>query len=567
MLNQIKRWEIISKIKAKSEKEIIETLLKNRGLKTEKEKQEFFDPISPLKITLKSLGIKETEVKKAIDRIKKAKKTQERVFVYGDYDADGITGTATLWETLNAVGLNVMPHIPDRFSEGYGLNIETIKRLKEKDKSLGLIITVDHGIVAGKKVEEIKKLGIDLIITDHHQADKILPKPLALIYTDKIGGSGVAWIFAREICKKIQISNSTRQASASKFQIEERLQLAAIGTIADQLPLVGPNRSIVKYGLTELNKTKRPGLLALFEEAKIGPAPRSLGGVGTYEVGYVIAPRINAMGRLKHGLESLRLLCTTSKQKAIEISKNIGETNTSRQKIVEEVIVHTRGVYKDLDKQSIIVLSDESYHEGVIGLAAAKLVEEFYLPAIVMSVKGDIAKASARSISGFNIIEAIRELRDLYIEGGGHPMAAGFSILVANIAEFTKQINSIAKKGLTAEILQRKLKADMELDFSQLNFKLYKKLKEFDPVGTANPGPTFVTKKVEVVSVKKVGKTASHLKLKLKQHDFEFNAIAFGLGLTHFVNQSDVIDVMYQIDEDSWNGGGLIQLRIKDIRV
>lgn len=559
MLNQIKRWEIISKIKAKSEKEIIETLLKNRGLKTEKEKQDFFDPINPLKIPLKSLNIKESEVKKAIERIKKAKKSGERVFVYGDYDADGITGTATLWETLNAVGLNVMPHIPDRFSEGYGLNIETIKRLKEKDKSLGLIITVDHGIVAGKKVEEIKKLGIDLIITDHHQADKILPKPLALIYTDKIGGSGVAWIFAREICKKIQISNN-------KFQIEERLQLAAIGTIADQLPLVGPNRSIVKYGLAWLNKTKRPGLLALFDEAKLTGVP-PVRSIGTYEVGFIIAPRINAMGRLKHGLESLRLLCTTSRQKALEISKNIGETNTSRQKIVEEVIVHTRGVYKDLDKQSIIVLSDESYHEGVIGLAAAKLVEEFYLPAIVMSVKGDIAKASARSISGFNIIEAIRELRDLYIEGGGHPMAAGFSILVANIAEFTKQINSIAKKGLTAEILQRKLKADLELDFSHLNFKLYEKLKEFDPVGTANPGPTFVTKKVEVVSVKKVGKTASHLKLKLKQHDFEFNAIAFGLGLTHFVNQSDVIDIMYQIDEDSWNGGGIIQLRIKDIRV
>lgn len=553
----MKKWEIVSKLITKSEKEIVETLLKNRGLKTEKEKQEFFDPISPLKITLKSLGIKETEVKKAIDRIKKAKKTQERVFVYGDYDADGITGTATLWETLNSVGLNVMPHIPDRFSEGYGLNIETIKRLKEKDKSLGLIITVDHGIVAGKKVEEIKKLGIDLIITDHHQADKILPKPLALIYTDKIGGSGVAWMFSREIVKYFKIDN---------FKIEERLQLAAIGTIADQLPLVGPNRSIVKYGLAWLNKTKRPGLLALFDESKlkrVDPYKK----VGTYEVGYVIAPRINAMGRLKHGLESLRLLCTTSKQKAIEISKNIGETNTSRQKIVEEVIVHTRGVYKDLDKQSIIVLSDESYHEGVIGLAAAKLVEEFYLPAIVMSVKGDIAKASARSISGFNIIEAIRELRDLYIEGGGHPMAAGFSILVANIAEFTKQINSIAKKGLTAEILQRKLKADMELDFSQLNFKLYENLRAFDPVGTGNPGPSFVTKKVEVVSVKKVGKTASHLKLKLKQHDFEFDAIAFGLGLTHFVNQSDVIDVMYQIDEDSWNGGGIIQLRIKDIRV
>lgn len=553
----MKKWEILDQVKASSEKEIVETLLRNRGLKTEKEKQEFFNPISPAKISLESLGIKKSEVKKAIDRIKIAKKTGERVFVYGDYDADGITGTATLWETLNAVGLNVMPHIPDRFSEGYGLNIDTIVKLKEKDNTLGLIITVDHGIVAGKKVDEIKKLGIDLIITDHHQVDKVLPNPLALIYTDKIGGSGVAWIFAREIVNALKIKN---------FNIEERLQLAAIGTIADQLPLVGANRSIVKYGLTQLDKTKRPGLLALFDESKLKSSD-PFKKVGTYEVGYIIAPRINAMGRLKHGLESLRLLCTTSKEKAFEISKNIGQTNTNRQKIVEEVIIHARGVYKNLDKQSIIVLSDESYHEGVIGLAAAKLVEEFYLPAIVLSVKGDIAKASARSISGFNIIEAIRELRDLYIEGGGHPMAAGFSISVANISEFTKQINLIAKKGLTDEVLQRKLKADLELDFSQLNFKLYESLKLFDPVGTGNPGPSFVTKKVEVTAVKKVGKTASHLKLKLKQHDFEFNAIAFGLGLTHVVNQSDLLDIMYQIDEDSWNGGGIIQLRIKDIRI
>lgn len=553
----MKKWEIISKRLEDNVQGVVNSLLENRGIKTEKEKQEFFDPINPLKIPLKSLNINESEVKKAIDRIKKATKSSERVFVYGDYDADGITGTATLWETLNAAGLNVMPHIPDRFTEGYGLNIETIKKLKEKKPNLGLIITVDHGIVAGKKVDEIKRLGIDLIITDHHQKDKSLPKPVALVYTDKIGGSGVAWIFAREIVNALKIKN---------FNIEERLQLAAIGTIADQLPLVGPNRSIVKHGLVELNKTKRPGLLALFDESKLtGTIP--VRKMGAYEVGYVIAPRINAMGRLKHGLESLRLLCTTSKQKALEISKNIGETNISRQKVVEEVIVHARGVYKDLDKQSIIVLSDESYHEGVIGLAAAKLVEEFYLPAIVLSVKGDIAKASARSISGFNIIEAIRQLKDLYIEGGGHPMAAGFSILVANIPEFTKQINKIAKASLSEDILQRKLKADLELDFSQLNFKLYENLKEFDPIGTGNPGPTFVTKKVEIVSVKKVGKTASHLKLKLKQHDFEYNAIAFGLGQTHDVAQGDKVDIMYQIDEDSWNGGGIIQLRIKDIRV
>ncbi len=554
----MKKWEILNKAVVKNQDEILLALLKNRNIITPKDKDEFFNPPSPMDISLKSLGIKEAEVKKAIERIKEAKKSQERVFVYGDYDADGITGTATLWETLNMAGLNVLPHIPDRFSEGYGLNLETVKRLKEKDPTLGLIITVDHGIVAGNKVADVKNLGVDLIITDHHQADKELPKPHALIYTTQIGGSGVAWIFAREIVKQLKIRSD-------QFKIEERLQLAAIGTIADQLPLVGPNRSIVKYGLIELNKTRRPGLIAMTQQSDL--RKNNDNQLGVYDVGFMIAPRINSMGRLKNGLESLRLLCTRSKENAMKIAKNINSTNTERQKIVEEVIIHARTSYKDIQKQSIIVLADESYHEGVIGLAAAKLVEEFYLPSIVLSKKGNIAKASARSISGFNIIEAIRKLKHLYIEGGGHPMAAGFSIEVANIPEFTKQINKLSKNLLQGELIQRKLKADLELGFNQLNFKLYNSLKAFDPVGVGNPGPTFVTTQVVVVAGKKVGKEGRHLKLKLKQNNVTFDSIAFGLAVEHDLVPNDTIDIAYQIDEDLWNGGGVIQLRIKDIRV
>jgi len=550
MTNQEKRWEFLHKGEVRGERAIIGVLLKNRGIRTEKEKKKFFNSTDPMKISLKSIGVKETEVRKAINRIKRAKKTGEHVIVYGDYDADGITGTATMWETLHELGIFVLPHIPERFSEGYGLNLESVKDLRKKDPKLGLIITIDHGIVAGEKVDEVKNLGIDMIITDHHQAGKRMPTPLGLIYTTKIGGSALAWFFAREIIKSFKITRS---------DVVSRLELAAIGTIADQLPLIGPNRSVVKYGLTILNHTKRPGLLALFEEA-------GLTEIGPYEVGFIIAPRINSMGRLKHGLESLRLLCTRDKVKAFQIAGNIGRTNRERQKIVDEVVAHARNSYKSIEKQFVIVLAHKSYHEGVIGLAAAKLVEEFYRPAIVLSKNGDISKASARSISGFNIIEAIRKLEKLYIEGGGHPMAAGFSIETKNIDIFTKEINKIAGKLITDELLQRKLKIDMELDFEEINPELVEQVKAFEPTGLGNPSPTFFGKNVEITDAKTVGRDAKHLKLKLKQHEQIFDSIFFGGGETYSkLKLGSKVNVVFQVEEDSWSGFGRIQLKIKDI--
>lgn len=542
------KWKILSK----KGKNIIETLLKNRGIKTEKQKKEFFDPIDPIKISLKSIGINGLEVNKAIKRIKIAKKKGEHVIVYGDYDADGISGTATMWETLHGLGISVLPHIPERFSEGYGLNLESVKKLKKEDPALSLIITVDHGITAGKKVSEIKKLGIDMIISDHHQMGKIKPKPLALIYTTEIGGSAVAWFFARELLKGFKYKVS---------DIEPRLELAAIGTIADQLHLKGVNRSIVKYGLAELNNTKRPGIKALIEEAGIKED------IGTYGVGFLIAPRINSMGRLKHGIESLRLLCTKSPMKARELAMHIGRTNSERQRVVDEVVVHARNSFKNMEKQSVIVLAHENYHEGVIGLAAAKLVEEFYRPAIVLSKKGKIAKASARSIAGFNIIEAIRSLDDLYIEGGGHPMAAGFSIYTEKIEEFKKGINKIAEKLLTPEILLKKLTVDMELSFSMLTMKLCDELQKFEPIGLGNPGPTFLSRKVEILDIRKVGRDAKHLKLRLKQDEHIFDSIFFGGGEIYSKPTPDAkVDIVYRLEKNIWNNHISLQLVIKDLR-
>lgn len=550
-MNGQKQWKILNKTNKASlkEKEIIKLLLKNRGIKSQREIKEFFNPKSPLKITLKELGLSKIQIEKAIQRIQKAKK--EKVLVYGDYDADGICGTAILWEVLFSLGLDVLPYIPERFSEGYGLNKETILGLKEKEPNLKLIITVDHGIVAGEKIELAKKNGIDVIVTDHHEPEKKI-KPLALVHTTKISGSAVAWFFGREILKKFK----------SKIDPQNSLELAAIGTIADQLVLVGPNRSVVKFGLERLNQTKRVGLLALFEEAAL-----KKGTLGPYEVGFIIAPRINAMGRLLHAIDSLRLLCTKDPQRARELAGLIGKTNFERQKIVEEVVTHARKSYVS-GKREIIILAHKSYHEGVIGLAAAKLVEEFYRPAIVLSQKKDISKASARSISGFNMIETIRKLKDFYLEGGGHPMAAGFSIENNKIEEFKKKINEISQSLLTDEILTPKIKIDLEVSFLNLNQKLLEIIKTFEPTGLGNSAPTFLTTKVNILEAKVVGQEGKHLVMKLEKDGIIFETIGFNLG-NYFseLTPETKINIVYLLEEDSWNGYRKLRLRIKDLKI
>lgn len=527
------KWEILSK----DNKDIVATLLKNRGIKN---KKEFFDPIDPTKISLRSLGVKESEVKKAIGRIKNAKKNKENVIVYGDYDADGITATAIMWETLHNFGLNVLPHIPDRFEEGYGINPKTVENLKSQNSNLKLIITVDNGIVGYDGIEAAKKLGIDVIVIDHHVKGIKKNKAQSVIHSTETSGAGLVWFFAQQLDES-----------------SDTLELAAIGVIADQLPLTGINRSVVKYGLEGLNKTKRPGLLALFKGAGVE-------NIGVYEIGYIIAPRINAMGRLKHGLESLRLLCTKDRTKAFEIAKNIGSTNSERQKIVEEVVFLAR---KNVTDEKIIVIAGENYHEGVIGLAAGRLVEEFYRPAIVLSTKGEISKASARSISGFSIIEAIRAV-SLHLEGGGHPMAAGFSIETKKIDRFIKEINRYADKLLTPELLEKKLRIDCEVGFNQLNYDLLDKLNQFEPTGLGNPGATFLTKQVELVDAKPVGREARHLKLKLKQDEHIFDSIFFGGGEMYSkLTSSQKVDIVYSLEDNSWNGYKNLQLKVKDMLI
>jgi single-stranded-DNA-specific exonuclease len=539
----MKKWVILNK----DSRDVIKTLLQNRGLKTKIKINEFLNPTLPEKLSLKELDLDQKEIKKTILRIKQAKIKKEKVIVYGDYDADGICATAVLWEALYSLGLDTLPYIPGRFDEGYGINIRSVKKLQEKEPKLKLIITVDNGIVAAKEIAAINKLGINIIVLDHHTLGKIIPEAFSIIHTTQICAAAIVWILAREL----------------KADVKSSLDLVALATIADQMPLIGANRSFAKYGLEALRKTQRKGLLALFAEAAIKKED-----IGTYEVGYLIAPRINAMGRIEQAIDSLRLLCTKDIKRAADLADLIGKTNTKRQKIVEEVVIHARQTLLASPKSKFIILADENYHEGVIGLAASRLVDEFHRPAIVISKGKDISKASARSIPGFNIIESIWKLEDLLTAGGGHPMAAGFSLETKSIEIFIKRFRDLNAKLLTPEILERKLKIDLELKFTDITEELVKIIETFEPTGMGNPTPVFVSYGVEIKTVRPVGRDGKHLKLTLTQDSHTFDSIAFGMGDSlPDLKLGKKIDVAYSLEENIWNGSSSLQLKIKDFNL
>lgn len=535
------KWEVLHRSPITNHRSLVKILLQNRGIKDEKE---FFHPKSPEKIELQTLGISKLAIGKAVARIRQAKEKKEKVIVYGDYDADGICATAIIWEALYHLGLDILPFIPDRFADGYGIKPESVAYLKHQTPDLKLIITVDNGIVAYEGIKKAKEMGIDVIVIDHHaKGEKKLPTSYVMHQTS-LSGAGLAYFFVKTLI------------ADHRSPITD-LDLAVIGTIADQMPLTGVNRSLVKYGLKELEKTKRLGLRALFTEAGIKQ-------IGTYEVNYLIAPRINAMGRISHGLHSLRLLCTKSRNRAFELARHLNQVNLERQKIVEEVVAHAKAQVRD---EKIIVLGHKNYHEGVIGLAASRLTEEFYRPAIVLSKKKDISKASARSIPGVDIISIIRDLSDLILEGGGHPMAAGFSIETAKIEIFSQKVREIAHQILTDELLEKKLRIDAEINFAEIDFELVKIIRQFGPFGIGNPAPTFMSKKVELLQSRLVGKNSAHLKLTLRQGGVVFDAIYFNAPPDHqSLTAGCHLDLTYQIEENVWNNHKNIQLKIKDLK-
>ncbi len=559
----MKKWEIVrevtnQKLQVKSQ-DIIEILLENRGLKTKEQIEEFLHPKLE-SITLEAVNIEKKQVEKALGRIKKAIKNKEKVIIYGDYDVDGITASAILWETLHMLGAQVLPYIPHRVEEGYGLSIKGIENIlnqKSDDSRLQLadvklIITVDNGIVAQDAVTFANSRGIDVIITDHHTLSPTLPDAYAIVHTTKLCGAGIAYLLAQEL----KIKNE-------KLKIEDNiLELAALGTVADLVPLTEANRSIVKFGLEKLSHTKRLGLQELFKEAGC-----KTGNLGVYEVGHIIAPRLNATGRMASAMDSLRLLCTKDRQKAESLAALLGTTNRERQNVMIEAARHASlSIHEKKELKKLLIVSHGSYPEGVIGLVAGRLVEEFYRPAIVISKGGKYSKGSVRSISGFNIIEFLRQSSEFFVNIGGHPMAAGFTIETEKIEKMQETLEKFAHDFLHDGMFSRLLKIDCEIPLVMITQSLYKALQTLSPFGMGNPEPVFVTRNVSIEDMRVLGKEGKHLKLTVRDENAEFHAIAFGFGEdANKYHIGDTIDVAYTILENTWNGRSTLELKVKDI--
>ncbi|MHA1544259.1 MAG: single-stranded-DNA-specific exonuclease RecJ [Alphaproteobacteria bacterium] len=542
------RWRILSRIKSKKKSErqaeIIRALFKNRGLITKKQREAFLRPKDPYQLTAKEVGISPRQIKKAQTRIQKAIQTKEKVIVYGDYDTDGVCATAIMWETLAQLGAEVMPFIPKR-EEGYGLKVERLEAMAKE--GVKLVITVDQGIVQTRQVARAKKLGVDVIVTDHHLLGKKKPPALAIIHTTRLAGAGVAWFLAKEIGEK------------------PNLDLVTIGTITDMMPLVGPNRSLVKFGLQAIQRTKRPGLVALFQLAGLNQKE-----IGAYEVGFIIGPRLNAAGRMDDPLESLRLVCTRNQQRASDLAQKIDQRNRERQDLTKQTALHAREQWlKEDGKSALIFVQHQSYQEGIVGLVASRLTEEFYRPAVVVSQGEEWSKASARSIEGFDIVAAIRSCADLLGPHGGHPRAAGLSVETAKLELLKQRLIALAEKELDQKKLKPTLRIDAEIDLEDLSFALLKEIELFAPFGMGNPQPVFATKKVMIADARTVGRDHQHLKLKIKRSAGpDLEAIGFGWGhLFGQLSPEKPVDLAYHFLLDTWNGSNKLQLRLKDIRL
>lgn len=557
-------WKIQSKISAasaaKRRQSIIIAILKNRGLISKKDQQQFLNPPHPSTIKAVSLGIKSSQLKKAIRRIKAAIADQALIYIYGDFDADGISSAAILWETLNHLGAKVMPYIPVRGSQTRGLSrqgIDEIINLSAKTHQLKpqLIITVDNGISAFKGCQYAKKQGIDVIISDHHQPKRgnnraAFPEALAIVHTTKLAGAGVAWFFAQEILK----------------DLSSTLELAALGTIADMVPLTEANRSLAKYGLEQLRRTKRVGIKALARNASV-----DLATITPHEVSFRIAPRLNAMGRLKHGLDSLRLLCTLNRSRAQQLSQDLAQVNQLRHDLSEEMFDHARKQWlKQADRNpKLIFIAHSSYHEGIVGLVAGRLAEKFNRPAIVVAQGKTQSKASARSIKGFNMIKALRQIEALLLELGGHELAAGFTAKTKKLSLIQKQLEKLADRQLKSNQLQPELKIDCLIDFKDITWILFNELEKLQPFGFANPQPVFATRGVKIVNFRPVGQGNQHLKLRLSSATWNLepiDAIAFNFGrLSPQLSRNQLVDIVYTIESNHWNHRKSLQLKIKDV--
>ncbi len=538
---------VIDQDKELKSDEIIALLLKSRRIENVKD---FLTPPHPTTIKLSDFGkMYAKSMKKVVALLKQIKKLNKTIVVYTDYDADGVTGGAILWETLHHLGFKVMPYVPDRKKEGYGFSIIGLDAVKKKYDP-ALVISVDHGITAKDKVTYAKKLGIPVVITDHHlKPDKLPTDALAIFHIPALSGSGVAYVIAHEIYEHFDKDN----AKLKHNFYHEYPALAAIGTIADLVPLVGPSRSIAYHGLEACAKTTRHGLIHIMRQAGIEGRK-----ITPFEVGFIIAPRINAVGRLGSAINALQLLCTTDSLRAEKLAQSIGNTNRERQDMVKVAVEEAKLMVEKSKKQpKLIILVSDIWHEGIIGLIASKIAEDYYRPTIVMTKSDGFLKGSARSIPGFHLTNFLRGLKKHLVDVGGHAAAAGFTIEQKRLSTFIKAAERKADTLLKTKDLEKKLEVDFSMPLSLISMRLAQALEKLQPFGTGNPQPVFYSE-AELIDAKIFGKKNEHLKFYVKdprKNSFPLEIVAFGQAdLFQNLSTGMKMNITYTLMIDRWGG-------------
>ncbi|MFH2118535.1 MAG: single-stranded-DNA-specific exonuclease RecJ [Candidatus Paceibacterota bacterium] len=540
------QWQFLSESIPQSPEDLEQLMLHNRKIT---DPLKFFNPISPSQISLEEIGIDLEQTRIAKERILLAIKKKEQIIVFGDYDADGICATAIMWEALYALGAEVLPLIPHREKHGYGLTWAAIQEL-EKRTLPALIVTVDTGIVALEAVADLAGKGVDVIITDHHQPEDTLPEALAIIHSPEISGSAVAWFLAREL---------------NEAATQKSLDLVGLATVSDMMPLRGVNRSLVFYGLQAIASTERLGLKALIKVANLGSRKIDAG-----TIGYALAPRINAMGRLSHGLDALRLLCTTSKSRALELATLVDDTNLNRQQLTTDLMQLAKQQVIGQKKENLLIAHSPDFHEGVIGLIAGKLADWYAKPVIVISTGGETAKASARSVPGVNITELIRTGRQYLLEVGGHPMAAGFGFEKNKLDELMNHLYEQARETIDPALLQKTMAIECLLPLALVDEKLIKTIEKFAPFGQVNPEPIFALQDIRITKVQTVGNEGQHLKLTVQDagDGSELTALAWGKGeIATNLTPGQLISVAGILEANQWRERITLQLIIKDLQI
>ena len=528
-------------------------LLYNRGIRTREDASLFIESDERMLNEPRLLP----DMDKAVTRLRRALQDKENIGVYGDFDADGITGTALLIKALRDLGASAVAYIPDRVDEGHGLNSDAIKHLQ--DRGISLLITVDCGATSISEVDLASKLGIDTIITDHHSVLPTLPKSHALInprHPDsrypfgELTGVGMAFKLVEALYQDIGLPCP-----------EHLLEFVALGTVADVGALTGENRFLVKRGLEHINRTENPGIRALVANARM-----KLGSIDTEALSFGIIPRLNVAGRLGSAGISLELLTTESADRAQSLAGEIEGQNRERQELTRQAVAEAEQQLEANGKlRHILIVKSPNWIVGVLGLIAGRLSEKHYRPAIAVSMGKETSRASARSIPEFNIVEALRQNAYLFEQHGGHPQAAGFTIATASLPELEQNLERIAMEHLDGCDLAPSLDIDCEVQLSAFTPRNFDFIQSLAPFGDGNPAPVFLTRDVRVLEARLVGANRQHLKMRLGQRGATISAIAFNQG-NKVRETRRSIDVVYTVGLDTWGQYPRLQMVVQDLR-